>query len=82
MSWSISLLSSFICGSVLFASLSWLRWSIFILMSSGRSLFLFLILPFGMLCLSAANIRLVMVLFAICMFVGGATLESAFSISS
>lgn len=50
-------------------------------MSCGRSFALFLIFPCGMLCLSAVRIRLVSIVFAVCMLSGISVLSSAFSIS-
>ena len=39
-------------------------------MSSGKSLQLLCILPFGMLCLSAISMMLVKIMLAVCMLVG------------
>ena len=40
-------------------------------MSSGKSLQLLCILPFGMFCLSAISMMFVKILLAVCMYVGG-----------
>ena len=39
-------------------------------MSSGKSLQLLCILPFGMLCLSAISMMFVKIMLAVCMFMG------------
>ena len=57
-------------GSVGLCCLMLSRSSILILMSAGKSLCLLLILPLGMLCLSAFSIMFVIILFDVCTFVG------------
>ena len=51
-------------------------------MSSGKSLQLLFILPFGMLCLSAISMMFVKILFAVCLLVGMGIGAKADSMSS
>ena len=74
---SMFLLRSCSWGSLWFCSLILFLFSIVFLMCCGRSLWFLWIFPFGMLCLSAVNINLVNMLFAVCVFVGGCMSSSA-----
>lgn len=69
------------CGSLESVCLMVLRWSMSVLMFRGRSLCLFLCLPFGMLCLSAVSMVLVSMVFRVCTFSGVCRLISVFSMS-
>ena len=57
-------------GSQVFALLMLLLCVILHTMSSGKSLQLLCILPFGMLCLSAISMMFVKIMLAVCMSVG------------
>ena len=54
----------------MFALLMLFLWVILHTMSSGKSLELLCIFPFGMLCLSAISMMFVKILLALCMVVG------------
>ena len=69
MSEVISSFRSLRAGSQVFALLMLLLWVILHTMSSGKSLQLLCILPFGMFCLSAISM-FVKILLAVCMLVG------------
>ena len=51
-------------------------------MSSGKSLQLLCILPFGMLCLSSISMMFVKIMLAVCMLVGIVVWAKADSVSS
>ena len=51
-------------------------------MSSGKSLQLLCILPFGMFCFSAISMMFVKIMLAVCMLVGIVVLAKADSVSS
>ena len=70
MSEVISLFKSLRAGSQVFALRMLFLWVILHTMSSGKSLQLLCILPFGMLCLSAISMMFVKILLAVCMMVG------------
>ena len=70
MSEVISLFRSLRAGSQVFALLMLFLCVILHTMSSGKSLQLLCILPFGMLCLSVINKMLVKIMLAVCMLVG------------
>ena len=70
MSEVISLFRSLRAGSQVFALPMLFLCVILHTMSSGKSLQLLCILPFGMLCLSAIRMMFVKILFAVCMLVG------------
>ena len=57
-------------GSQVFALLMLFICVIWHTMSSGKSLQLLCILPFGMLCLSAISMMFVKIMLAVCMLVG------------
>ena len=57
-------------GSQVFALLMLFMCVILHTMSSGKSLQLLCILPFGILCLSAISMMFVKILFAVCILVG------------
>ena len=69
-------------GSVGFCVLVWFLIVMRSLIFCGSSFCFEWILPRGMLCLSALSMMFVMMLFAMCGFVGGVAFWSAFSISS
>ena len=58
-------------GSQVFALLMLFLCVILHTMSSGKSLRLLCIFPFGMLCLSAISMMSVNILLAVCMYIGG-----------
>ena len=66
----ISSFRSLRAGSQVFALLMLFLCVILHTMSSGKSLQLLCILPFGMLCLSAISMMFVKILLAVCMLVG------------
>ena len=70
MSEVISSFRSLRAGSQVFALLMLFLCVILHTMSSGKSLQLLCILPFGMLCLSANSMMFVKILLAVCMLVG------------
>ena len=70
MSEVISSVRSLRAGSQVFALLMLFLCVILHTMSSGKSLQLLCILPFGMLCLSAISMMFVKILLAVCMLVG------------
>ena len=70
MSEVISSFRSLRAGSQVFSLLMLFLCVILHTMSSGKSLQLLCILPFGMLCLSAINMMFVKILLAVCMLVG------------
>ena len=70
MSEVISSFSSLRAGSQVFALLMLFLCVILPTMSSGKSLQLLCILPFGMVCLSAISMMFVKILLAVCMLVG------------
>ena len=70
MSKVISSFRSLRAGSQVFALLMLFLCVILHTMSSGKSLQLFYILPFGMLCLSAISMMFVRILLAVCMLMG------------
>ena len=70
MSEVISSFRSLRAGSQVFAFLMLFLCVILHTMSSGKSLHLICILPFGMLCLSAISMMFVNILLAVCMLVG------------
>ena len=70
MSEVISSFRSLRAGSHMFALLMLFLCVILHTMSSGKSLQLLCILPFGMLCLSAISMKFVKILLAVCMLVG------------
>ena len=70
MSEVISSFRSLRAGSQVFALLMLFLCVILHTMSSGKSLQLLCILPFGMLCLSAISMMFVKILLAVCMLVG------------
>ena len=70
MSEVISSFRSLITESQVFALLMLFLCVILHTMSSGKSLQLLCILPFGMLCMSAISMMFVKILLAVCMFVG------------
>ena len=70
MSEVISSFRSLRAGSQVFALLMLFLWVILHTMSSGKSLQLLCILPFGMFCLSAISMMFVKILLAVCMLVG------------
>ena len=51
-------------------------------MSSGKSMQLLCILPFGMFCLSSISMMFVKIMLAVCMLVGIVVLAKADSVSS
>ena len=69
MSEVISLFRSLRAGSQVFALLILFLCVILHTMSSGKSLQLLCILPFGMLCLSAISMMFVEIMLAVCMLV-------------
>ena len=70
MSEVISSFKSLRAGSQVFALLMLFPCVILHAMSSGKSLQLLYILPFGMLCLSAISMMFVKILLAVCILVG------------
>ena len=70
MSKVISSFRSLRAGSRVFALLMLFLCVILHTMSSGKSLQLLCILPFGMLCLSAISMMFVKIMLAVCMLVG------------
>ena len=70
MSEVISASRSLRAGSQGFALLMFLLCVILHTMSSGKSLQLLCILPFGMLCLSAISMMFVKIMLAVCILVG------------
>ena len=70
MSEVISSLRSLRTGSQVFAFLMLFLCVILHTMSSGKSLQLLCIIPFGMLCLSAISMMFVKILLAVCILVG------------
>ena len=70
MSEVISSFRSFRTGSQVFALLMLLLCAILHTMSSGKSLQLLCIFPFGMLCLSAISMVFVTIMLAVCILVG------------
>ena len=66
----ISSFRSLRAGSQIFTLLMLFLCVILHTMSSGKSLQLLCILPFGMLCLSAISMMFVEILLAVCMLVG------------
>ena len=70
MSEAISSFRSLRAGSQVFALLLLFLCVILHTMSSGKSLQLLCILPFGMLCLSATSMMFVKNMLAVCMLVG------------
>ena len=70
MSEVISSFRSLRAGSQVFALLMLFLCVILHTMSSGKSLQLLCILPFGMLCLSAISMMFVKIMLAVCMLVG------------
>ena len=70
MSEVISLFRSLRAGSQVFALLMLFLCVILNTISSGRSLQLLCILPFGILCLSAISMMFVKIMLAACMLVG------------
>ena len=70
MSEFISSSRSLRAGSQVFALLMLFICMILHTMSSGKSLQLLCILPFGMLCLSAISMMFVKIMLAVCMLVG------------
>ena len=69
-------------GSQVFARLMLFLCVILHSMSSGMSLQLLCILPFGMLCLSAISMMFVKILLTVCMLVGMVVRAKADSVSS
>ena len=69
-------------GSQVFALLMLFLCVILDTMSSGKSLQLLCILPFGMLCLSAISMMFVKIMLAVCMLVGMVVRAKADSVSS
>ena len=71
---SICFVCVFVCqkltGSQVFALIMLFLCVVLHTMSSGKSLQLLCILPFGMLCLSAISMMFVKILLAVCMLVG------------
>ena len=70
MSEVISSFRSLRAGSQVFALLVLFLCVFLHTMSSGKSLQLLCLLPFGMLCLSAISVMFVKILLAVCMLVG------------
>ena len=70
MSEVISSFKNLRAGSQVFALLMLFLWVILHTMSSGKSLKLLCILPFGMLCLFAISMMFVKIMLAVCMLVG------------
>ena len=70
MSEGISLFRSLRAGSQVFALLMFFLCVILHTMSSGKSLQLLCILPFGMVCLSAIRMMFVKIMLTVCMLVG------------
>ena len=70
MSEVISSFRSLRAGSHVFALLMLFLCMIFHTMSSGKSLHLLCIFPFGMLCLSAISMMFVTIMLAVCILVG------------
>ena len=70
MSEVISSFRSLRAGSKVFSLLMLFLCVILLTMSSGKSLQLLCILPFGMLCLSATSMMFVKILLAVCILVG------------
>ena len=70
MSEVISSFRSFRAGSQVFALLMLFLCVVLHTMSSGKSLQLLCIWPFGMLCLSSISMMFVKILLAVCMLVG------------
>ena len=70
MSEVISSFRSLRAGPQVFALLMLFLCVILHTMSSGKSLQLLCVLPFGMLCLSAISMMFVKILWAVCMLVG------------
>ena len=66
----ISSFKSLRAGSQVFALIMLFLWVILLTMSSGKSLKLLCILPFGMSCLSAISIIFVKILLAVCILMG------------
>ena len=81
MSEVISSFRSLRAGSQVFALLMLLLGVILHTMSSGKSLQLLCILPFGMLCLSAISMKFVKILLAVCILVGMGVRAKADSVS-
>ena len=69
MSEVISSFKSLRAGSQVFALLMLFLCVVLLTMSSGKSLHLLCILPFGMLCLSAISMMFLKTLLAVCMLV-------------
>ena len=69
-------------GSQVFALLMLFLCVILHTMTSGKSLQLLCILPFGMVCLSAISMMFVKILLAVCMLVGMVVSAKADSVSS
>ena len=82
MSEIISSFRSLRAGSQVFALFMLFLCMILHTMSSGKSLQLLCILPFGMLCLSAISMMFVKILLAVCMLVGMVVWAKADSVSS
>ena len=82
MSEVISLFKSLRDGSQVSALLMLFPGVILRIMSSGRSLQLLCILPFGMVCLSAISMMLVKIMLAVCILVGMVVWAKADSVSS
>ena len=70
MSEVISSFRSLRAGSQVFALLMLFLCVILHIMSSGKSLQLLCLLPFGMLCLSAISMMFAKIMLAVCMLVG------------
>ena len=82
MSEVISSFRSLRAGSQVFALLMLFLCVILHTMSSGKSLQLLCILPFGMLCLSAISMMFVKIMLVVCMLVGMVVCAKADSVSS
>ena len=69
-------------GAIMFALIMLFLCMILHIMSSGKSIHLLCILPFGMLCLSAISMMFVKILLAVCILVGMVVWAKADTVSS